>query len=111
MKMQNKANLNKSLIMGSTYKRPVASTCPYQRGKQCEDGPVASKRSEDGSLWFILQNKPKLGRHNHENTKQTQTVAQSPSAVVIHPGPKGRPNLFLLPFTFLLFVKTNPIIL
>ena len=45
-----------------------------------------------------------------KKTKQTQNVAQTPSAVVIQSSPKGCPDFCLLPFTFLLVVKTNPII-
>ena len=43
------------------------------------------------TITIFYKTKP-IGHNNHEKTKRTQNVAQSPSAVVIHPGPKGRPN-------------------
>jgi hypothetical protein len=52
---------------------------------------------------------------NHMKDRATQKyetnpkVAQPPSAVVIYYSLKGCPNFCPFPFTFLLFVQTNPI--
>ena len=70
------------------------------------ESSVAKIQNKPNFLPFHLKNTD--SRKNKPNSNPICFVAQSPSAVVIHPSPKGCPYFCLFHFTFLLFVKSNP---
>jgi hypothetical protein len=56
---------------------------------------------------YSSNEKSKQSQKTNPNVAQPP-VAKLPSAVVIHPGPKGRPDFCPLPFTFLLYLQNEP---